>query len=177
MQDIVPHLNEKDRKRFDAGLARIFIDNYAAIPSESIRRLLALREAGIISVVALGADYDMEVKENLTVIRTQDKTYEFDVFIDARGQKPLKTKDLPFPRLRKQIEATGDAIPDVGDDYTLLEPEDVRGKIAFAALPYLMHDQPFVQGLVVSAEIGEAIAQAVNRQTSKTRKRLPFIEM
>lgn len=177
VQDIVPHLNEKDRKRFDAGLARVFIDNYAAIPSESIRRLLALREAGIISVVALGADYDMEVKENLTVIRTQDKTYEFDVFIDARGQKPLKTKDLPFPRLRKQIEATGDAIPDVGDDYTLLEPEDVRGKIAFAALPYLMHDQPFVQGLVVSAEIGEAVAQAVDRQTSKTRKRLPFIEM
>jgi len=177
VQDIVPHLSEKDRKRFDAGLARIFIDNYAAIPSESIRRLLALREAGIISVVALGADYDMEVKENMTVIRTQAKTYEFDVFIDARGQKPLKTKDLPFPTLRKQLEATGDAIPDVGDDYTLLEPEYLRGKIAFGALPYLMHDQPFVQGLVVSAEIGEAIAQAVARQTSKTRKRLPFIEM
>ncbi|MNZ68102.1 hypothetical protein D3C78_863630 [compost metagenome] len=177
VQDIVPHLNDTDRKRFDAGLARIFIDNYAAIPSESIRRLLALREAGIISVVALGADYDMEVKENLTVIRTEDKTYEFDVFIDARGQKPLKTKDLPFPTLRKQIQATGDAIPDVGDDYTLLEPEYVRGKIAFGALPYLMHDQPFVQGLVVSAEIGDAIAQAVVRQASKTRKRLPFIEM
>ncbi|MBS8838247.1 FAD-NAD(P)-binding protein, partial [Escherichia coli] len=48
VQEIVPHLNEHDHKRFSKGLARVFIDNYAAIPSESIRRLLALREAGII---------------------------------------------------------------------------------------------------------------------------------
>jgi uncharacterized NAD(P)/FAD-binding protein YdhS len=41
--EIVPHLNEKDSERFKMGLARVFIDNYAAIPPQSIRRLLALR--------------------------------------------------------------------------------------------------------------------------------------
>ncbi|MDF4219692.1 hypothetical protein, partial [Bacillus subtilis] len=51
VQEIVPHLNEHDHKRFSKGLARVFIDNYAAIPSESIRRLLALREAGIIHIL------------------------------------------------------------------------------------------------------------------------------
>ncbi len=54
VQAIVPSLSERDRERFKSGLERVFIDNYAAIPPQSIRRLLALREAGIISVVALG---------------------------------------------------------------------------------------------------------------------------
>lgn len=161
VQEIVPHLTEQDSERFKAGLARVFIDNYAAIPSQSIRRLLALREAGIISILALGQDYKLEINERRTVISTAENVYEFDVFIDARGQKALKTKDLPFPSLRKQLETTGDDIPEVGDDYTLLEPASVRGRIAFGALPYLMHDKPFVQGLTVSAEMGEAMAKAI----------------
>ena len=177
VQDIVPALDENDRKRFDSGLARVFIDNYAAIPSQSIRRLLALREAGIISILELGPDYEMEVKERQTVISVGQKTYEFDVFIDARGQRPLKTKDLPFPALREQLQSCGDDIPDVGNDYTLLSPASVRGRIAFGALPWLMHDQPFVQGLVVCAEIGSAIAKAIAEPASRPRRRLPFIDM
>ncbi|MCT4701594.1 FAD-NAD(P)-binding protein [Enterobacteriaceae bacterium H20N1] len=177
VQEIVPHLDERDGKRFDAGLARVFIDNYAAIPSQSIRRLLALREAGIISILTLGQDYKMDVKEEQTVISVQQNTYEFDVFIDARGQKPLKTKDLPFPTLRKQLELTGDDIPDVGDDYTLLEPASARGRIAFGALPYLMHDQPFVQGITVCAEIGAAMARAIFQSESHPRRRLPVIDI
>jgi uncharacterized NAD(P)/FAD-binding protein YdhS len=92
VQEIVPHLNDQDRERFKQGLARVFIDNYAAIPPQSIRRLLALREAGIISVAALGDDYTLDVGSDRTVITTQETVYRFDVFIDARGQKPLKTK-------------------------------------------------------------------------------------
>lgn len=176
VQEIVPHLTRQDRKRFDTGLSRIFIDNYAAIPSQSIRRLLALREAGIISVVALGAEYDMDVQDDRTVIVFDGKKVEFDLFIDARGQKPLKTKDLPFPTLRQQLQENGDEIPDVGEDYTLLAPDSVRGRIAFGALPYLMHDQPFVQGLTVCAEIGEAMAKAITQSASRARRWLPFWE-
>lgn len=80
VQEIVPHLNEHDHKRFSKGLARVFIDNYAAIPSESIRRLLALREAGIIHILALGEDYKMEINESRTVLKTEDNSYSFDVF-------------------------------------------------------------------------------------------------
>lgn len=135
VQEIVPHLNEHDHKRFSKGLARVFIDNYAAIPSESIRRLLALREAGIIHILALGEDYKMEINESRTVLKTEDNSYSFDVFIDARGQRPLKVKDIPFPGLREQLQKTGDEIPDVGEDYTLQQPEDIRGRVAFGALP------------------------------------------
>ncbi len=98
------------------------------------------------------------------------------MFIDARGQQALKTRDLPFPSLRQQLLACGDDIPDVGDDYTLQAPETLRGRVAFGALPWLMHDRPFVQGLTASAEIGSAMARAVSQQATGRRRRLWFIE-
>ncbi|MCU5775265.1 FAD-NAD(P)-binding protein [Erwiniaceae bacterium BAC15a-03b] len=177
VQEIVPYLNQHDSERFNAGLARVFIDNYAAVPSESIRRLLALREAGIISILTLGSDYRMDIKENETVIYVDAYSQSFDVFIDARGQQPLKTRDLPFPTLRKQLQASGDDIPDLGDDYTLMAPASARGRIALGALPYLMYDQPFVQGLTVCAEIGAAIAKATIKSASRIRRRLPLTDL
>lgn len=176
VQAIVPHLDERDARRFKQGLARVFIDNYAAIPPQSIRRLLALREAGIISVAALGDDYTLDIGSDRTVITTKETAYRFDVFIDARGQKPLKTRDLPFPTLRKQLETTGEEIPDVGEDYTLNAPDAVRGRIAFGAIPWLMHDRPFVQGLAECAEIAKAMAKAAERPASGLRRRLPYTE-
>lgn len=42
----------------------------------------------------------------------------------------------------------------------------MRGRVAFGALPWLMHDRPFVQGLTASAEIGSAMARAVSQQAA-----------
>ena len=174
VQKIVPLLDERDRERFDAGLCRVFMDNYAAIPSESIRRLLALRQAGLIDVLELGHDYAMDVEERRTRVEVEGVQHCFDVFIDARGQKPLASRDLPFPRLRTQLLATGEELPDIGEDYTLQAPPEVRGRIAMGAVPYLMHDQPFVQGITASAQVGAAIAAAVTRQARRTRRRLSW---
>ncbi|MEK5744590.1 hypothetical protein VXE41_17150, partial [Acinetobacter variabilis] len=91
-----------------------------------------------------------------------------------RGQRPLKVKDIPFPGLREQLQKTGEEIPNVGEDYTLQQPEDIRGRVAFGALPWLMHDQPFVQGITACAEIGEAMARAVVKPASRARRRLSF---
>ncbi|MEN0614529.1 FAD-NAD(P)-binding protein [Klebsiella indica] len=177
VQTIVPHLNDRDRTRFSAGLARVFIDCYAAIPPESIRRLLALREAGVISILSLGQDYEIAIQPEQTLISSRDKHYIYDVFVDARGQKPLKNKDIPFPHLRAQLLATGDEIPEVGDDYTLLDPPAIRGRIAFGAIPWLMHDQPFVQGITACAEIGAAMAKAISHQARRARRRLPLLDL
>jgi uncharacterized NAD(P)/FAD-binding protein YdhS len=65
----------------------VFIDNYAAIPPESIRRLLALHQAGILRIVALGEDYELQRESDRTLIVHHQQRCEFDVFIDARGQK------------------------------------------------------------------------------------------
>jgi len=177
VEEMVPHLTDPDRDRFTSGLGRVFIDNYTAIPSESIRRLLALREAGILSLHALGNDYTLDVQPGKTMISSENGDFTFDTFIDARGQKSLKIKDLPFPRFRQQLESHGEDFPDIADDYTLLEPPSVRGRVAFAALPYLMHDRPFIQGITVCAEIGENIASAVSQPAAHSRRRLPFIEL
>lgn len=175
VEDAVAHFDEHDRPRFNAGLARVFIDNYTAIPSESIRRILALRQAGILTIKALGENYTLERIDDRTRVDGQSGELIFDTFIDARGQKALKINALPFPRLRQQMLTTGDDFPNVAEDYTLLEPDALRGRIAFGALPYLMHDLPFIQGIVVCAEMGERIAQATTHPTSRLRRRLPFI--
>ena len=73
-------------------------------------------------------------------------------------------------------EETGDEIPDVGEDYTLLSPASLRGRIAFGAIPWLMHDHPFVQGLSECAEIGKAMAKAAGNPASGVRRKLPFME-
>ncbi len=48
-----------------------------------------------------------------------------------------------------------------------------RHRIALAALPFLMHDRPFVQGIAVSAEIGAAIGGSIHRAAQRRRPWLP----
>lgn len=171
-QDIVPALDEADRDRFDSGLSRVFMDNYAAIPAQSIRRMLALHKAGILELLELGFDYDKDVTDHGTNISFGGAEHHFDIFIDARGQKPLESKDLPFPRLRDQLLAAGEAIPSVCEDYSLNLPSEARGRIALGAIPYLLHDQPFVQGITAGAEIGSKMAQMATNVPSRLRRRL-----
>lgn len=173
-QDIVPALDEADRERFDSGLSRVFMDNYAAIPSQSIRRMLALHRTGILTLLELGSDYEKDVTDHGTRIFVEGTEHQFDVFIDARGQKPLESKDLPFPHLRAQLLEAGEDIPSVCEDYSLASPTEARGRVALGALPYLLHDQPFVQGITAAAEIGSKMAgMVINAPTRIRRSLLP----
>ncbi|WP_295043534.1 FAD-NAD(P)-binding protein [uncultured Paracoccus sp.] len=176
-EEILAELPDDDRERFDSGLKKVFVDNYAAVPSESIRRLLALRDAGILSVLALGQDYDLTRHDSGTTITAHGKTHDFPVFIDARGQKPLETGDLPFPTLRDALLRAGQDIPEVAEDYSLIGPPDFEGRVVLASIPYLMHDKPFVQGITACADIARSIAQAVAsgisaQMTTRRRRRL-----
>ena len=175
VQEIVPHLSEIDRERFEQGLRNVFVDNYAAVPSQSIRRLLALRQAGVIKLLDMGYDYNKRDEGGATVIEVDGNAHRYDVFIDARGQRPLSSADLPFPSLAAALAEAGEDIPDVDEDYALLAPESVRGRIAFGALPYLIHDNPFIQGITASSDIGRAIGMSMPREQSRPRRRLPFL--
>ncbi|WP_103334153.1 FAD/NAD(P)-binding protein [Pseudotabrizicola formosa] len=169
VEAVVASLPEADRARFDAGLKRVFIDNYAAVPPESIRRLLALRDAGVLRVVALGEDYDLEPGPQGTVITLAPdadqaapaRQMRFDVFIDARGQRPMAAEDMPFPGLRRAVLEAGQEVPDLDAAFALTGVPGFEGRLVLAALPYLMHDRPFVQGITASAEIGAVIAEAL----------------
>lgn len=171
VEDLVPDLSDADRGRFDGGLKKVFTDNYAAVPSESIRRLLALRDAGILHVLALGEDYDLTREKDRTIIAAKGERHVFHVFIDARGQKPLTSKDLPFPGLRRALLDAGQEIPEVDEDYALTAPPDFAGRVCLGAIPYLMHDRPFVQGITACADIGEAMARDIRREDAQRRRR------
>jgi uncharacterized NAD(P)/FAD-binding protein YdhS len=171
MDELYADLNEDEREVFDKTLKKVFVDNYGAIPSESIRRLLALRDAGVLDVLALGYDYDLQTDGDTTVIKANGKRYEYDVFIDARGQRPLTAKNMPFPTLRAALLAAGPEIPEVDEFYRLTDAGAFTGRVSMGALPYLMHDQPFVQGITAAAEIGEAMAKDVRNEVSARRRR------
>lgn len=172
VEEIIPDLPEDDYARFDAGMKQVFIDNYAAVPPESIRRLLALRDAGVLKVEALGDDYDLRIGHRASKVKAGHTIHEFDVLIDARGQKPMTSADLPFPSLRHLLLAADQDNPDVAWDYTLVSPPEVAGRISLGAIPYLMHDRPFVQGIAASAEIGTNIARGIRENDTSKRLRL-----
>jgi len=171
VEELVAGFSEDDRARFDDTLKTVFVDNYAAVPSESIRRLLALRDAGVMDVLALGDDYKMEHHDSGTTITAHGKRYDFAVFIDARGQQAMATEDLPFASLRKDILAAGYETPEISEDYGLLGVDGYEDRVYLAALPYLMQDQPFVQGITACAEIGQIIAKAEVAAASRHRRR------
>jgi uncharacterized NAD(P)/FAD-binding protein YdhS len=170
VETLVPDFSEKDRERFDNGLKRVFIDNYGAVPSESIRRLLALRDAGVLNVVALGEDYALDHDDalGLTRIVHGEGRLEFDIFVDARGQKAQTTEHLPFPSLRRDLIADGQDVPEIADDYSLTGPKAATRLIYLAAIPYLMHDKPFCQGITAAAEIAEAVAKSCAEAKSRS---------
>lgn len=158
VETLVPEFSDEDRERFAKGLKRVFVDNYGAVPSESIRRLLALRDAGILDVVALGEDYELDHDGDTTFITHEGGKLEFDVFVDARGQRALDTEHLPFSSLKRDLLADGQEVPEVADDYSLTGPKAATRRIYLAAIPYLMHDQPFCQGITAAADIAREIA-------------------
>ena len=161
VEEIVADLPDADRTRLDAGLKKVFIDNYAAVPSESIRRVLALHDAGVLAILPLGQDYDLTREASRSVVTANGQAHVFEVFIDARGQVPLSSEDLPFPSLRAALLQAGFEFPEVAGDYSLIGVGDFAGRLTLASIPYLMHDRPFVQGITACAEIGAAIAKGV----------------
>lgn len=157
VEALVAEFSEEDRKRFDLGLKRVFVDNYAAVPPESIRRLLALREAGVLRIMTLSDDYEIIKGEGPTLISTPEGSHEFDVFIDATGQKPLDVGDIRFPSLRSALKADGQTLPRLRENFALEAPANLANNLYMAAIPFLMHRRPFVQGIVASKELGEII--------------------
>lgn len=152
----VTHLTDTDRARFD-GLKRVFVDNYAAVPPQSIRRLLALHRAGCLGVLPLGEGYSVsEGPVSTAVVPEGGAEQRFDVVIDARGQRALGAEDLPFPRLRAALPR-GEVAMD--DGFALRDAGD--GRLFLPAAPYLLHRLPFAQGITASADLGAAVAGAI----------------
>jgi uncharacterized NAD(P)/FAD-binding protein YdhS len=182
---VIPHLNEDDLKRFHKHFKTIFIDDYATVPLTSIRRLLALSRAGKLDILKLGDDYRIETDETGAErgarVIVGDVEHRFGSFIDATGQETLSATDLPFPTLVAQGGVRESATPRAGALHTLDGgPDMVRtggidvdehyrprlggalsNRLYCAAIAFLLHKEPFVQGITSACEIGETVAEAI----------------
>lgn len=174
----VKHFTDADRTRFNNGLKNVFVDNYAAVPPLSIERLLALADAGHLSIEKLGSEYEMETLESGKIaISIDDRTIEFDFIVDARGQPALTLQELPFPTLRLQIivneRAKGagkdkrketdilEDIVDVGDAFELSDGLYSLSRVYCLSIPHLLKMHPFIQGLTSCNELAMAMAQSL----------------
>jgi hypothetical protein len=110
----------------------------------------SLREAGIISV-ALGDDYNW-ISAVIDGYHHPGR-HRFDVFIDARGQKPLKTKDCPSRRCANSYRQRAMRYRMLARIIRCKRPIRLR-TYCFGAIPWLMHDQPFVRGWQSARRLG-----------------------
>jgi uncharacterized NAD(P)/FAD-binding protein YdhS len=164
-------LTEADLARFDRGLKRVFVDNYAAIPPASIRRMIALHAAGVLTVLALGDAYEVERAAQGVRIVTDRQTHAFDVFVDARGQRKMTLSDLPYPGL---VTALRGEDGQIGRDLSVTGGTLQGGRVWLPASPYLLERRPFVQGITASAEMGATVARSLIASARRPRLRTPL---
>lgn len=187
----VPHLNQKDLERFHASLKSIFVDDYATVPAQSIQRLLALRRAGRLDILKLGSDYQLDGDrvERGAALQFGGKDVVFEAFIDATGQSSMSCENIPFPSLieqgvvnaattpiRMRIVSDGESFTrtggvDLDDAFRPVFPQNFCSELYCAAISFLLHKLPFVQGITSSRDIGNVVSSAILSEIRKTQLR------
>jgi uncharacterized NAD(P)/FAD-binding protein YdhS len=176
---IVPHLDQTDFRRFAKYLKPVFVDDYATVPHESIRRMLALHRAEKLSVIAVGDDYwvNSHGPETGAVLHLDGERMHFPVFIEATGQRALSAKEFPFPSLLDQgivrDAATSERGPSRGividDQFHPVSDRIPEDQLFCLSLPFIMGRHPFIQGITSSHEMGHVVgpelAAAIDRDT------------
>ncbi len=156
---ILEHLDDGDWATFNDELMPVFGDCYAAIPHISVRRVLALYDAGVLQIIPTGPEGSFRNNRKGGVsVTTIDGDVAFDAVVDARGQAPAPLRDLPFPTLISGL---------VDPDADLLEPFklNLRGKsqgdVYCLAMPQILARHPFSQGLPNCDNLGRGVAQQI----------------
>jgi len=174
---LVPYLSDLDFTRFSDTLKTVFVDNYATVPHESIRRLLALRAAGKLVVTKLqdGARFDTWSSSGGALLKDGKNRVHFPAFIEAMGQQVSSAKDFPFPSLRRQgviqdIKTDGESEAHRGiavdGHFHPISAWESSHRLFCLSLPFLLGQNPFAQGITSSAEMAEVVAGAI--ETAET---------
>jgi uncharacterized NAD(P)/FAD-binding protein YdhS len=190
----VPAFGEDDLDRFHKHLKTVFVDDYATVPHQSIRRLLALRRAGKLEILTLGNDYEIATDgvARGAVVRRDDDVRRFDAFIDATGQASMSAQDIPFPSLveqgvlRSALTAEGSLFQsseadesfkrtgglDLDEAFRPKFEDPLCNELYCAAISFLLHKMPFVQGITSSHEIGNVVATAIIERIESSKGKL-----
>jgi uncharacterized NAD(P)/FAD-binding protein YdhS len=170
---LAPHLSDLDFTRFSNTLKTVFVDNYATVPHESIRRLLALHAAGKLVVTQLedGTRVDTwSSSGGATLLRSTGRIH-FPAFIEATGQQVSSAKEFPFPSLRRQgvirdvktdVQSEAKRGIAIDGDFHPISATESSDRLFCLSLPFLLGQHPFAQGITSSAEMAEVVAGAID---------------
>lgn len=101
------HLSAEDMQRLHKVLLPLISIVIAFVPQSSCLELLALHEAGILDIIAVGPDGEAEPQKkggiiyNYTNESGESQSVFFKTFIDCVGQPHLSYEELPFKSLVK----------------------------------------------------------------------------
>ncbi len=169
---LAPHLSDSDFARFSETLKAVFVDNYATVPHDSVRRLLALHAAAKLGVNKLEDGVRVDTWSSgggATLIDGKHRVH-FPVFIEATGQQVSSAKDFPFPSLRRQgviqdvtTEGESDVKRGIAIDgaYHPISAFEPCHRLFCLSLPFLLGQHPFAQGITSSAEMADVVADAI----------------
>jgi uncharacterized NAD(P)/FAD-binding protein YdhS len=177
---LAPHLSDLDFTRFSDTLKTVFVDNYATVPRESIRRLLALHAAGKLVVTKLedGARVDTWAASGGAMVQNKSSHVHFPAFIEAMGQQVSSAKDFPFPSLRRQGVIQDVKTDDreanrgiaIDGDFHPISACEPSHRLFCLSLPFLLGEHPFAQGITSSAEMAEVVADAIEASETTVSK-------
>jgi len=168
---LAPHLSDRDFTRFSDTLKTVFVDNYATVPHESIRRLLALHRAGklLVSKLENGARFDTWSSSGGATLLDKRGRLHFPAFIEAMGQQVSSAREFPFPSLRRQgviqdVKTDGREARRgiaIDGDFHPISACEPSHRLFCLSLPFLLGEHPFAQGITSSAEMAEVVADAI----------------
>ena len=169
---IVRHLPGADLKRFHQHFKHIFVDDYATVPHLSIQRLLALHNAGKLSIQRLGKNYHLDIRpaEGGAILYNDGHFVHFPAFIEATGQRCLSAEEFPFPSLWEQGIIKNATAPGEEEDiggialdkfYHPLSDSPQAPYLYCLSLPFMLSQFPFAQGISSSHDMGKVVAQDI----------------
>lgn len=99
------YFSAEDTIRLQKSLMPLISIVIAFVPQSSVLEMLALHEAGILDIVAVGNDSEIEMSEekgavyHYTMEDGKAVSHHFKTFIDCVGQPHLLYRNIPFPSL------------------------------------------------------------------------------
>lgn len=155
----LPHLEDSEWEQFKEHLLPVFADCYAALPHLSIARVLAMHDAGVLSIIASGDEATFStVRSGQIEVEYEGQQLLLDCMFDARGQSSAELSALPFPSLLAVLE--NDSLPIV-KPFRLALTVETDARVYCLALPQLLERYPFSQGLPNCYELSKAVVRDV----------------
>jgi uncharacterized NAD(P)/FAD-binding protein YdhS len=102
------YLSAEDMMRLQKELLPLISLVIAFVPQSSCKELMALHDAGLLEIVAVGLDNEIEMKEEGGIVYHykddghEKRSVKYSTFIDCVGQAHLSYNDFPFKSLLSQ---------------------------------------------------------------------------